>query len=263
MPVLGVCGDSFMAATINLDYRWDCINSEGKHFTEILAKKIGYDYFTLARGACSNTAIRLQIDEMVKQKVDLVIIGCTSATRLEFPNIGKKYDVKLGVYNLDYTTEFYPDKSTKNSNFKHNIVTETITNIFDDYRPFVKKLFNKDCEMSHPKINSEQLKALEYYIDYIIDVDYKSIMDGWAIHSGVKLLEDNNINFILIKNGLGFSLPEFEKFTGSRFIETQSELDPRFYPVEGQRRWHNTDEVQEKLADLWYNYLVNNNFVRS
>ena len=68
MPTLGVCGDSFMSATMNTE-REETWDSEGRHFTEILAKKIGYDYFTLARAACSNNAIRLQVDEMIKQKV--------------------------------------------------------------------------------------------------------------------------------------------------------------------------------------------------
>lgn len=261
MPTLGVCGDSYMAATIDLDYRDDCRDSEGKHFTEILAKKIGYDYFTLARGGCSNTAIRLQIGEMVKQHVDLVIIGLTSTNRLEFPNPNKKYEQELGVYNLDYRTAFYPDKSTLNFNFENNLVTETLNNIFTDDRPLTKKLFNSDCSRSHPNISDKQLKALEYYIDYIYDVDYKNILDGWAIHSGVKLLQDKNINFVLIKSGLYWFGPEFENFSGKRFINNHDMLNPRNYLIQGQRRWHNTDEDQKILSDLWYDYLINNNFL--
>ena len=64
---LGVCGCSWMAATKN-GTRPDILESEGKHFTEILAKRLGWNYFTLARSACSNTTIRLQIDESDKKQ---------------------------------------------------------------------------------------------------------------------------------------------------------------------------------------------------
>jgi len=60
---LGVCGDSFMATK---NYEEGVDNGHGKHFTEILAKKLDCDLITYARGGCSNQAIRLQIDEIIK-----------------------------------------------------------------------------------------------------------------------------------------------------------------------------------------------------
>jgi len=47
MPILGIAGDSFYAATQDIAGRSDCEGSHGKHFTEVLAKKLGYDLFTL------------------------------------------------------------------------------------------------------------------------------------------------------------------------------------------------------------------------
>ena len=224
MPVLGVCGDSYMAATINDSTRSDLKDSEGKHFTELLAKKIGYKYFTLARGACSNTAIRLQITEMVKQKVDLVIIGLTSENRLEIPHIGKNYDSNLGVYNLDYQTKYYPDRSTLNTRFVHNLVTETLTNIFYTEQLSLQRFFNKATENHRANLSEKQIIALEYYLDYLYNSDYKKQIDSWVIHSGIKLLQDEKINFIIIQNGL-WTNPEFKNFEGKRFIKAGSNLD--------------------------------------
>lgn len=263
MPKLGVCGDSFMAATTN-GARSDLLNSEGKHFTEILAKKLGYEYFTLARGACSNTAIRLQINQMVRQDVDLVIIGFTTSNRMEIPKLEKNFYPNLGVYNLDYQTKFYPDQSTLNKNFQHNLITETFTNIFADDTPLIKKLINKDTEKCHPILSRNQLTALEFYIDYLYNPEYKTLQDAWVIHSGIKLLQDENINFIAIMNGISV-YPEFKRFVGKEFIPSMSELDPQnsiLYPNEGNRRWHNSDESQAKLAELWYYYLLEHNFIR-
>ncbi len=77
--VLAVCGDSFMSAVSADEYGAD------SHFTQLLAKKLDWDYVTFARGGCGNSVIRLQIDEAIKIKPDLVIIGTTTADRLEFP----------------------------------------------------------------------------------------------------------------------------------------------------------------------------------
>lgn len=260
MPKLGVCGDSYMAATINDSNRSDLIDSEGRHFTELLAKKIEYEYFTLARGACSNTAIRLQITEMVKQKVDLVIVGFTSENRLEIPHIGKNYDINLGVYNLDYQTKHYPDRSTLNPHFAHNVVTETLTNIFYTEASSLQRLLNKYTENHRANLSEKQIIALEFYLDYLYNSEYKKQLDSWVMHSGIKLLQDENINFVVIQNGL-WTYPEYKNFVGNRFVTAHSNLNPQGYPVGGTRRWHNTDETQEILANLWYDYLIENKFV--
>ena len=259
MPVLGVCGDSFMAATLN--GKGEVLHdSEGKHFTEILAKKIGYDYFTLARGACSNTAIRLQVDEIIKQKVDLAIIGTTSYNRLEIPNLGRKFNHKLGVYNLDYRTEFYPDRSTLNPKFKHNLITETLTNIFYNPQPFIKKIFNIYTKGHVPIISDKQLLALEQYYDYLYDPSYKSILDSYIILSAIKSLEIHKIPFVLIWPDFFHSNLNFEN--DHRIITTNSPLCPNVWE-QGNRRWHTTDLAQEKGAELWYNYLVEHGYLAS
>lgn len=263
MPILGVCGDSFMAASINCNHT-PCIDSEGKHFTEILAKKLNYDYFTLARGACSNTAIRLQISEMIKRKVDLVIIGTTSPNRLEIPNIGKKFKPELGVYNLDYRLKYYPDKSALNQNFQHNLITETLTNIFVDTRPFFKKIFNIPVKNFMPPFVEEQLNALEYYIDYLYDENYKRAIDGFIIQSAVKALEDSKIPFVIIFNGINLSkdLINLDTNTDSRFIDIKSPLNPAKWEKQN-RRWHTSDKANDSGAELWYNYLIENKFIQT
>lgn len=259
MPVLGICGDSFMAATLN-DTRTDLLNSEGKHFTEILAKKIKYDYFTLARGACSNTAIRLQIDELIKREVDLAIIGTTSQDRLEIPNMGKKFNVGLGVYNLDYRTEFYPDRSTLNPNFKHNLISETLTNIFHNPVHFIKKILNINQKFHMPNISDNQLLALEYYFDYLYDPAYKLILDSYIMLSGIKALEINNIPFVIIWNEL--STEPINLISDHRIIRKESPLRPNNWE-NGYRRWHTSDEAQEKGAKLWYDYLLKYGYLKN
>ncbi len=262
MPVLGVCGDSYMAATINGD-RADIHDSEGRHFTEILAKKINYDYFTLARGACSNTAIRLQIDEMIKQKVDLVIIGATSPNRMEFPKLGQSFDIHDGVYNLDYSIETYPDQSCKNNNFKHRLVSETFTNILTDDRPFYKKIVNTHTKSAIPNISDDQAKALEHYIDYLYDIEHKKHMDLFILHSGYKALEDSNIPFVMILNEGDVFINGFSIENNYKIIKIGERLNPWTWDhTNSTRRWHTNDQAQIEGAELWYNYLLQHNLIK-
>jgi hypothetical protein len=262
MPVLGVCGDSYMAATINGE-RTDIEDSAGKHFTELLAKKIDYDYFTLARGACSNTAIRLQIDEMIKQKVDLVIIGATSPNRMEFPKLGEKYNIFDGVYNLDYSIDTYPDRSCENKKFKNKIVSETFTNILTSDIPFYKKIINPDSISARPNVTNEQAKALEYYIDYLYDADHKKHMDSFILHSGYKALGDSNIPFVMILFDGQMSVNGFSIENNYRIIKNGERLNPWTWDkTNAKRRWHTTDKAQEEGAEMWYSYLLKHNLIK-
>lgn len=267
MPTLGVCGDSFMSATMNTkrEETWD---SEGRHFTEILAKKIGYDYFTLARAACSNNAIRLQVDEMIKQKVDLVIIGTTTSNRLEIPHLGRKYNPHLGVYNLDYRKEFYPDRSATNPKFKHNLISETLTNIFYDPVPMVKKIVCKHQKTYTPELSEEQFTALEQYYDFLYDPEYKAQLDKFIILSAIKSLETSKIPFVIIWHGYSVGDPDFSDLTfHDHRIITQGPLCPQNWesvstPGKRLRRWHTDDLAQEKGAELWYNYLIEHGYLK-
>lgn len=259
MAILGVCGDSFMSATINTDHT-PCIDSEGKHFTEILAKKLNYDYFTLARGACSNFAIRLQIDEMIRQKVDLIICNTTSSNRIEIPNLGRKYKERLGVYNLDYQSKFYPDKSSLNHKFECNTITETLTNIFTDTRPFFNKIVNWSQRKLMSQITEEQILALKNFIDYLFDEEYKQVLDSYIMHSAIKSLEEAKIPFFMIINGVvPHNLLEKNLETDPRFILHKSKLNPYNWDKNGNRRWHTSDLGQEHGAKIWFDYLIKNN----
>jgi len=254
MATLGVCGDSFMSAYINTT-RDDCIDVEGKHFTEILAKKLNYNYFTLARSGCSNMAIRLQVDEIIANKPDLCIINTTSPNRLEIPHIGKQFDKNKGVYNLDYNPKLYPEVSAQNPKFCNNTISDTLTNIFHDDRPFIKKILQP---IDNSKVlNNEQLLALEYYIDYLFDLEHKAILDSYIMQSAVLALEENKINYFII-----WTLHDFLN-NNNRIIDYHSNLNPNLKTSNTRRRFHTTDSAQVELADNWYKFLTENNYVKT
>lgn len=252
MPVLGVCGDSFMAATPNLP-RHECIDSEGKHFTEILAKTIQYDYFTLARGACSNTAIRLQIDEMINRGVDFVILNSTTPNRIEFPVKGT-FDSTLGVYNINY--EDYPDTSSMNPNFKHGrIVSETLTNIIGKYGHPI----NKEPYMIGKKLSDDKLIAIKHYIQELHDDNLRSFQDTAILSDGLSRLIHNQIPFLYLGDLI---ISEYlSKYFEIRIIRENKKIIPNRYVTPTNRRWHNTDEDQVTIFNHVHEHIKQYNLL--
>lgn len=248
MPVLGICGDSWFAATKNID-RDDCRDSEGKHFTELLSKKLDYDLFTLARGACSNSAIRLQISEMVKKKVDFIIIGTTSVNRIEYPiHDDRSFNVDLGIYNLYYT--LYPDQSAEYfDKDKEVLASDTLTNIFGN-------------EYNSAPVRSEiQRGAIKNYYLEMFDLNFREQQDSWIIASGIQEIKDAGIPYLLLGHPWLKYANYFKESNRHVFLGGKSELIPGSYGVSGVRRWHTTDDIQVILAEKLYHYIIQNDLI--
>ena len=258
MKTLGVCGDSFYAA-ISKDIN-NTDNGSEQHFTEILAKRLGWDIVTFARGACSNQTIRLQIEEMIKIKPDLVIVGTTSPDRFEFPinnlktndYIGKysdeifkkSYNQSVGLYNIYYHD--FPDKSAENPGFSHHkptMISETLNNLFNN-------------TTITPILEKNDIRILEEWFDRFYDLKWKQQTDTWLISDGLRKLQENNIKFYCVSNHL---LVEQLEYCKDNIINNDSELNPTMYckNVKTPYRFHTSLESQRILADLWYNKIVN------
>lgn len=250
MPTLGICGDSWYAATQNID-REDTVDSEGKHFSELLAKKINYDLFTLARGACSNSCIRLQISEIVKRKVDFIIVGTTSVNRIEYPRYdNKEFDPNLGIYNMYYTC--HPDQSSLHfDKEKEILISDTLTNIFG----------GKHCYA--PVRSEEQRDAIKHYYLEMFDVRFREQQDAWIISSGIQEIREAGIPYLLLGHPW-LEHANYFKQDSKRDILYDSiggvsrNIVPWIYGVSGRRRWHTTDDVQVQIAQNLYNYITQN-----
>lgn len=251
MKKLVVCGDSYMAAiSPNIN---DLDNGSGKHFTELLADKLGWQVVTFARGACSNQTIRLQIDEAIKLNPDYVIISSTSPDRYELPindmTTGEYYEKDsfnfyredAGLYNIHYKS--FPDKSAEHTQFNEveaTMFSETLNNIF-----------NNTAHNRH--LNKSDVKILEKWFDRFYDSRWKKQQDGWILADGIRRLVDNNINFSFICTSVDANLFDFCK---NKIIGYHSELNPSSYKDgDVPYRFHTSLETQQILSEKWYNYL--------
>lgn len=252
MKKIGIAGDSFFAPTQDLQHRSDCAGSGGKHFSEILARTLGYELYTLARGASSNALIRLQIQELIAKNVDFVIYGTTNAARLEYPceNRVREYCAELGVFNFNYSD--HADLSSLNVNFgENNMQSDTINTILHGYG---------NCTES-------QRKAIELYHKELYDDRFQQVMDAFVISSGVQELIDNRIPYICLFDNFVELIPYFQK-PNPRIIIKDHKLLPFRYPAFDEetgkdtvRRYHVSDKNQVELANQLCNYIHDNNLL--
>jgi hypothetical protein len=253
--VLAVCGDSFMSAVSADEYGAD------SHFTQLLAKKLDWDYVTFARGGCGNSVIRLQIDEAIKIKPDLVIIGTTTADRLEFPifpilrrteeNFWDGVYIKNhGLSNISWTPCDFSNNLELFNGRTPTLEAQTISNMINHPDYYVNGLMR--CWYSSEYIKN-LINILEQYYVYFFDMNWKKQQDTWIITSGLYKLKKHGINFFII--------PQFmyhEDFVGfeDNMVKINDKLDPWNQISKTTRaRFHTDLEAQERLADEWYNFL--------
>lgn len=231
-----VCGCSFSSKSNVPGY-------EGTHWSEVLATKLDAELVNYARQGISNNAIRLQIEEAIKQKPDWVFINATTTDRIEIPtdkrNIAQPelgYDYDLGLANFNYK----PDEKTR-------MVSETIFSIieWENNHPCRKFLVDKDTRI-----------AVESYASFMYDLSWRIQVDNWVINSGLWKLYDLGIKFIYNQTILNeyketHGLPKW--FTERYFVSNDLSLMSLMRKYEGQfdPGYHTSPEEQVKIAEKY------------
>lgn len=187
-----VCGCSFSCSSSKIEYR-------GTHWSEILSNKYGHEVINLSKSGVSNSAIRLQIDEAIKLKPDLIIITTTTSARIEIPRtawgkdcntqpkitfIGYQgYDPKLGFNNIYHR----PNNQKNFTMYSTSIISYLLKDVVED---------------------EQQRKAVQYHINYTFDPAWKLQTDKWIIRDGINQIHLNGIPCIL---QAGFTWGEYNK----------------------------------------------------
>jgi hypothetical protein len=247
--ILGICGDSFMTAPIfspTQDYGY------GRHFTELLSKKLECEVVTYARNAISNGAIRLQIDEIINHKPTYVIIGTTTPDRIEFPIENVIVENYMDKYNFEIYQQEYGLKNIK----YHGYYSQSENNeIFKSYKPkFISQtifhlIINKCKDIPD---GTDKCEALKQYFQYLYDPNWKRQIDTWIISDAIRELIDRKINFSLLCNNL---YKNHFNYCMDNVFDDNSELNPWHYnhnDKDNNNTFHITDEDSIKLSNLWY-----------
>ena len=150
----------------------------GTAWSEVLAKKLGWRLTNLARQGCSNGGIRIQIDEIRRQRPDFAVITPTFWDRMEIPadsapydwsqsrstgenppleqhlqnrNLGIGYDRKDGIRNVNYGRE------------PSNMICETIFTLAENF----------DHPYRMTRITKQAQTGVRHWIDSIYDNAWK------------------------------------------------------------------------------------------
>lgn len=186
-----VCGCSFSALSLKPEF-------EGTHFSEILSNTLDWDLINLAYAGCSNGGIRLQIEEVIRQKPDFAIIIPTFYDRTEIPIQALKLDWSKIIWNiLDNITRkpssYDPEKGIENINYKDSTNPALIC---ENYNSLAHN-WNHDYRKKYP-ISDDAVDAVRKYVSFLYDANWKKQQDQWIIEHGCLELVKNNIPFIMI-----------------------------------------------------------------
>jgi len=241
----------------------------GTSWSEVLAERLGWRLTNLARQGCSNGGIRIQIEEIRRQRPDFAIITPTFWDRMEIPaqgaafdwnqptasehnnlqnhlqnqNIGNGYNRQAGIKNVNYGVE------------PSNMICETI--------------FTLASNGTHPYrmglVPRETQQAVKHYIDQMYDSNWKKQQDEWIMAEGVLQMYFDGLAFFVQPvllwpwdpNNTKQWRQAFPSVLPDKFImleEKQSVLPlTGNNPFEGQDPgYHGSPLSQQLIADNWY-----------
>lgn len=243
---LMVCGCSFSAPSLTLP---------GTSWSEKLASTLGWELVNLARQGCSNGGVRIQIDEVMRQRPDFAIVTPTFWDRIEIPassaptqatgiglqehlqnqNLANGYDPAAGIDNVNY------------GNNQYRMICETIFSLADNighaYRP--------------GKISKEAQTAVKHYLNYIYDTNWKHQLDKWIMIEGAVELVHSGIPFLFVPQLLWINFEHIEKqqhLIGEKYLlidDAQSQAAvTTAHPFIGEDPgYHGSELSQQIIAD--------------
>jgi hypothetical protein len=232
---LVICGCSFSAASKEFP---------DTSYGELLAQQLDWELVQLARPGCSNGGIRLQIDEVIRQKPDFAIIAPTFHDRMEIPakvsnSVG--YQSELGIKNVNYGKQPY------------SLICEPIASLAENY------LHSDRC----PKLDSATQQAVKSYVSYLYDSNWKLQIDTWIMRDGIVQAYAAGIKFIVLPDNLWSAdtvrniIPSF---IPDKYLITKNEMLPQhatwLYPVENKDPgYHGSPKSQQYLANIFYEII--------
>ena len=256
MAKLIVCGCSYSAPSKDLP---------GTAYGEVLAKKLGWEVEILARQGCSNGGIRVQIDEVIRQRPTFAIIAPTFHDRMEIPASAAPY-VPAPNENKGWNPELQQHlQKNHNNGYDYSAGINNINYGTNPYRMICETIFSLAENYPHPyrsgKIDKDTQAAVKQYINHMYDSNWKRQQDEWIIRDGIMQLFYSGIPFLVIANNLWDSntirtaIPSVvdDKYLTLEYAETPAYATNQ-WPFEGKQDpgYHGSPQSQEYLAEVYY-----------
>jgi hypothetical protein len=266
MKKLMIAGCSFSAPSPTMP---------GTSWGEILAEKLGWEVVNLARQGCSNGGIRIQIDEIRRQRPDFAIVTPTMWDRMEVPASAIEYNWDNNQVNgwNPPLQQHLQDTSIKNGYDRRDGINN-VNYGYNNSNMICETIFSLAQNQTHAqyrpaKINKVTQTAVKHYVDGIYDANWKKQMDEWIIVEGVLQMYFDDLNFLVQPVLLWPFDPQrqyqwrsaFPKVIPDRYImlnERESVL-----PICGNNSfdgedpgYHSSPRGQQIIADNWYRRIT-------
>lgn len=252
MKKLMVCGCSFSAPSQT---------APGTSWSEKLATKLGWDLQNLARQGCSNGGVRIQIDEVIRQRPDFAIVTPTFWDRIELPvsaapttatgvnlqehlqnqSLHNGYDAAAGIDNVNY------------GNNQYRMICETIFSLADNIGHIYRR----------GSITKEAQTAVKHYLNYMYDTNWKHQLDKWLMIEGALELVHSGIPFLFVPQLLWINFEHIDSkasLIGEKYLLRDDSMSQAAvttaYPFTGEDPgYHGSEQSQEVIAENFRNIM--------
>jgi hypothetical protein len=260
-----VAGCSFSAVSKSLP---------GTSWSEMLAGKLGWDLENLARQGCSNGGIRLQIEEIRRQRPDFAIITPTIWDRMEIPARAAPYDLSIKGGGENPPLERHLQDKHKNNGYNRVDGINNVNYGNNNYNMICETIFSLAENYPHPyrsgKIDKQTQTAIRHWIDCIYDTHWKKQQDEWIIREGILQLYLDGIRFFVqpvllwphdIENKTLWR-DAFPSIIPNQYIMQSSQESVLSVcgnnPFTGEDPGYHSNPVgQTMIAENWYNRITN------
>lgn len=244
----------------------------GTSWSEVLAQHLSWDLINLARQGCSNGGIRIQIDEIRRQRPDFAIITPTFWDRMEIPATAAPFDWSKSTNGWSPAVQKHlQDRTLKNGYVREDGINN-VNYGNNNYNMICETIYTLAENFPHPyrsgKINKVAQNGIRVWIDSIYDSNWKKQQDEWIIREGILMMYLEGIKFVVQPNLLW----PFDPAHASQWREAfpplipdhYIQLDPQTtvqalsgnYPFEGEDPgYHSSPAGQKVIAEHWAKHL--------
>ncbi len=247
-----ICGCSYSAPSSWL---------QGTSWGEKLASKLNWELVNLARQGCGNGGIRIQVDEVIKQRPDFAIITPTFWDRIEIPvngatTVAEGIDLQSHLQNNRIMNGYDPAIGIDNLNYGENnyrMISETIFSLASNNAHFYRK----------SKIPKDTQLAIKYFLNYIYDSNWKQQTDKWLMIEAAMELVYENIPFLFVPQILWFNSEHIDRYArmiGMKYFLVEDSMSQPAVttlnqPTGEDPGYHGSELSQEIIANNFFDII--------
>jgi hypothetical protein len=242
----------------------------GTAWSEVLAHRLGWELENLARWGCSNGGIRIQIDEILRQRPDFAVITPTFWDRMEIPATAAPFDWGKGRDGWDPEIQQHLQNCILKNGYRREDGIDNVNYGNNNYNMICETIYTLAENVNHPyrsgTVSKTTQTAIRHWIDGIYDSAWKKQQDEWIIKSGIYELYHAGIDFLFVpvllwpwdpalgqrqwRNVITNTIPD--RFVMSNEPESVLPITGND-PFSGEDPgYHSGPSAQQKIADNYY-----------